>query len=50
MFPEVYRDVSSPSSDQERISRILTIAFANHALDHLLGNVIDVGITTKVAR
>lgn len=26
------------------------IAFTNHALDHLLGNVLDAGITNKVAR
>ena len=26
------------------------IAFANHALDHVLGNAVDAGITDKVAR
>jgi len=26
------------------------IAFTNHALDHLLGNILDAGITEKIAR
>ena len=34
---------------KNKISRILMIVFANHALDHLRGNVVDPGITNKVA-
>jgi len=33
-----------------KIRPILLIAFTNHALDHLLGNVLDVGITRKIVR
>ena len=50
MFPELYRDASSASSNQEQNQRILVIAFVNHALDHLVGNVVDAGITNEVAR
>ena len=34
---------------KNKISRILMIVFANDALDHLLGNVVDAGITNQVA-
>ncbi|TFY62891.1 hypothetical protein EVJ58_g3578 [Rhodofomes roseus] len=33
-----------------RIGPILMIAFTNHALDHLLGSVLDAGITRKIVR
>ena len=32
------------------MSKIILIAFTNHALDHLLCNILDAGITTKIAR
>lgn len=32
------------------VGRILLIAFTNHALDHLLGSVLDKGITKKIVR
>jgi len=35
---------------KNNVSRIIMIAFTDHALDHLLGNVLDAGITKKVAR
>ena len=34
---------------KNKTSRILMIVFANHALEHLLGNVVDTDITNKVA-
>lgn len=33
-----------------RVGRILLIAFTNHALDHLLGSVLDAEITNKIVR
>ncbi|KAG8944441.1 hypothetical protein FRC03_002079, partial [Tulasnella sp. 419] len=35
---------------QNNIGPILLIAFTNHALDHLLQNVLDAGITTRIIR
>ena len=32
------------------MSKIILIAFTNHALDHLLCNILDAGITKKIAR
>ena len=48
VFPELYRDVSSPSSDQEQNRSYNHDCVHQSRLGHLLGNAHDAGITNKV--